>query len=213
MKKYGKLLILVLFLVPITVLAEDCSPKDRVNLSKIAQNVAVAKVFDENTATFKLVFSNVTSEIYLYDVTGRNYHYSSNADISLKGYYPGSKYKFIFYSNAYGCEEEVIYTKYITFPNYNALYKDESCRGLEDYKICKKWANVDISYDDFKKETQKLKEKEEEKIESVQNIKGYFDYIIDFVMKYDYILLPIFIAIFIGLEYVMWYKNKKEQFF
>lgn len=214
MRKFGKFIIIIaLFLCMPKVKAEECSPVDRVNLSKIAQNVTVVSLFDENTATFKLVFSNVTPDVYIFDVSNRQYYYSTGIDITTQVYYPGSRYQFIFYSNAYGCDKQVVYSKYITLPDYNPLYKDENCKGLENHKICNKWSIVNMSYDEFKAQTQKLREKNEVEEKPQEYVKGMFDYIIEFILKYNYIMLPLALITLVGLIYAMWRKAKKEALF
>ena len=212
MKKIYLLLFLVI-LLPINAKALSCSNADSVRYQALAQNINYTYdyVEENNTVYFNITLSNLSSELYIYDVyKNSTYNYSQN-EILLGNYKPGKTFKFKVYSTNTSCSD-VLYTIYISTPYYNSYYSHPLCNGLDNYKYCQKWTNVTIDYNTFVSAVNSYKEsiKSDNDIVKPEEYNTLFDYILEYYMKYYYIGLPVII---IGSLLYIFIKNKKDRLF
>ena len=84
--------------------------------------------------------------------TSERKEFSVKSEIILDNYGAGKSIEYKIYSNLNYCRGQYISSLYVTLPSYNPYYKDELCKGLENYTLCRRWAKVDLTYDEFKKQ-------------------------------------------------------------
>lgn len=188
----------VLFAIPFCAKAE-CTYNEKVRLQELAQNVnfSYRHTETEYSVTFQIIISNLTNEIYMIDRTNNKIYSSNNEDIIIDGYSPGQTLKFDFYAKRTDCTKTNIFTNYLTLPSYNRHYKNELCKGIEEFKLCQKWLKNDMTYQEFYDGVMEYKNKPtEEKPEEPTTIEEFdWEKIIDIWAKYYvYILLTIIIA-------------------
>lgn len=214
---YKKVLFIIcLFvLLPMNVKALMCSNEKKAKFREQAKNVAINYTYQEtdNDITFDIKFDNIPSDFYLYDVdTGDRYYPNEQSSAVVNNVQKNKSYKFWVYTSDALCENETLYTHYITIPGYNIYYKDNLCKGIEAYKLCNKWLNINMSYDEWKNEVNKYIEslKKQQVVVEQEEIKGIFDYVFDFYTSYYYFILPGIILVCIVGIYVY---NKKHDLF
>lgn len=206
------MLILLIILFPIKANALVCSNQDMVKLKSEAQNITTTYDYKEenNNVTFNITFSNLNTDLYLLETIEKKSYYYIGNEMTLTGYKAGESYKFKVYATNSLCDTDALYTVYVTLPYYNNYYKDELCKGIEDYELCQKWIKNKITYDEFKNKItdyKKVIDKEDNNPDKNKTVKGIFDYLIEFYIKYYYIVLPLIIII--SVVYV--YKNNKKN--
>lgn len=204
-KKAFMMLFICLLLFPFSIKA-FCYSKDKVKFQKLAENIDYTYVFDENTKTFNIIFTNLQTSLSLNGVV------YTNQETTLTGFIPGNSYNFVVKTNDSTCYDEMIKTIYVTLPIYNANYNDPLCQGLHDYDICQKWGNYISDRSEFEKQIQKINTSVNENDNQIseEEYKGIFDYLANIFVNTYYIVLPIIIVVcLIGI-----YKlNKKDRLF
>lgn len=138
---------------------------ERIRSINIASNIDITSFYAEDASNinFSVRIANISKDIYIvesskkmiinYDVKRQN-----PSEIIISGYKPGERLKFDFYPKNTKCINDiVIYTRYVTLPNFNPYYKDQLCTGVSDYYLCKKWNKITIGYEDFKTNVQNYK--------------------------------------------------------
>lgn len=168
-----------------------------------------------NSAYFNITLNNLVPEIYFVDVKNeKTYTYSdtNNGEIVIYGnkYTNGS---FRFYSAIDSCKGIKLGTKYYKLPKYNIYHNSKMCEGIQNYSLCKKWANITYSYTELENLIEKYKNGEQNNIaEEKQEViyeKSIIDYIVEFYVKYYYIVL---IAIIIICTVIMIINRKRNKF-
>ncbi len=217
MKKIIKLFVLLLVVFPTSTYAyyNACNNTDTVKLNKLASNILTNYTYTETTngIKFKIIINNLNSNLYIYDVNKKQTYYSTG-EITLENYYQKQTVEYKVYSNLPYCKGYYINSIFVKLPSYNKYYKDELCVGIEDYKLCRKWINVNLSYDEFKKEIidykDRLNKKDDNKME---NTKSIYEVILDFYLDYYYIILPITIILGVTIIFLVKKKQEKEDIF
>ena len=210
----GKVFFLtILLLIPISTKALNCSYSEQARLRKIASNVTATydyRTLDNGEIKFDVTLTNFTNELYLIDsYSGQTYYNNGTNEITLYGYNPGSKIKYTIYPTKWDCTYSYLTLKYVNLPYYNKFYNDKLCLN-KNYAICNKWQNVNMSYEEFKKEIEKFETKPEEIIPEEEKEKtNMFDIISDFVFKYYVFILIGIVGIGVGIEYI----NRKRNDF
>ena len=204
-KKAFMMLFIYLLLFPFSIKA-FCYSKNKVKFQKLAENIDYTYVFDENTKTFNIIFTNLQTSLSLNGVV------YTNQETTLTGFIPGNSYNFVVKTNDSTCYDEMIKTIYVTLPIYNANYNDPLCQGLHDYDVCQKWGNYISDRSEFEKQIQKINTSVNENDNQIsqEEYKGIFDYLANIFVNTYYIVLPIIIVVcLIGI-----YKlNKKDRLF
>lgn len=211
MKRIFILIIIASLLVFPNRIKAECSDSEMIRLSNIANNINVSYTFNETTKKFTIRFTNLTKDVTIKDVFN-NKKYNQNTDIIINNVSSGS-YKFNMYSM---CDNELIKTKYIELPYLNNYYKNEECKGIEDYKYCRKWLNKKIDPEKWLQEIKKYKKsiendnKKEEIVKTETSFARLKKIFINFYVSYYQFLLP---CIVLTIIVVIIIKNKKDRLF
>lgn len=231
------LLVIGLFiLLPTSTKAVLCDYNKKIAYQKQAQNISVSYEYieTEDDAIFNIKFGNIPEQFIVYDATnyynyfrqgdGRAFGIRNDKEGNIAPYTPidseftienvekNKSYTFQIFVNDSSCIYKIMYTHYITIPGYNKFYKDKLCEGIEEYKLCKKFVNINMSYDEWKNKVSKYIDslKKDEIVEETEEIKGVFDYLLDFYLEYYYFILPgIILIMMIGMVAY----NKKHDLF
>lgn len=216
MKKYGKIIVLLTFLVfcPKSVKALLCENEEKVRWQALAQNVNVSydAVEEDGKVTFTVTFSNLVENMLIVDEkTGREYPYTK-PELTITGLRPNTSYRYGVYTSEFRCSHQLFYTLYANIPPYNPYHNDEVCQGIETYKLCQKWTSISYTYDEWKQEVNKYKENLEKNkpVEENERKKSLIDKIVDFYSKTYYIILPI--VIILGGIIIYVYNKRRDLF-
>jgi len=207
------ILLLILAIIPIKINAE-CSTTELSRLKTLANNINLSYEYDEaNPSNFRVVINNIVPEIYVtdqYNIDYYTYQNANNGEVITNNYIGATNIKFNIYSNNVNCQSELLTTKTITLPLYNSYYYDNVCIGLEDYELCQKWNSYTGTFEEFQTTVNKYKESLNKKQEDKQQTNSISrnNFILDFYLKYYYIILPIIIVLSSAYIY---FKNKKDK--
>lgn len=197
--KKGIIYIIAIFIIgftfPISDVSAQCSNSEKNKLALLAQNITTSYDYIEENGkvSFYITLSNLQPGFRVRDIAhGIDYYYTGE-DIIIYNFVPNNNYRLDIYSTS--CTER-LYSHYISLPGYNPYYMDPICIEV-NHSICQKWVNMKYDYDTFIKEVNKIKDKKPNKtpIEEKQEVLGFYDYIIDFFVKYYYIMLPLIIIV------------------
>lgn len=213
--KYIKLIIVImLMMIPYNVRAYNmCSREDTVKLNKLVSNVLTNYSYYEtnNGLKFKITINNLNSNIYIYDATKKQTYYSTG-EITLDNYGPNQTIEYKIYSNVPYCKGQYLNSVFVTLPPYNPYYKDKLCLGIEDFKLCQRWSNVNLTYDQFKKEINDyLNSNKKEEIVN-DEYKSIYEIILGIYIKYYYLILPAIIIIGGIVILINKQRNSKDEF-
>jgi len=205
----------LLVFMPIIVSAQ-CEYSEKSRLQGLANNLNFTYDYKETDAginssvDYSITIANIVPDLYIVDQTNIKVYYNNQGEITISNYRPGSTIQFIVYGNTENCKGVELINNYVSLPSYNSFYKDPMCDGVTDYKLCKRWAKIDLSYDEFVKKVKEYKEKL--KVEDIPVIEGknsFIDKIISFLSKYSFYLFGAIIVICSGL---IFYLNRKDDF-
>lgn len=167
-----------------------------------------------NKAYYDVTLTNIPKDVYFIDVlTSKYYYYSNtnNGEITIRDY-DGKSGRYKFYSYTNNCTNVLLGNKYYNFPIYNIYYNDPLCKDIPNYSLCKKW--VDKLYPSYEFERRineyKFNLNNNEIIEEeVIYEKTLFNKIIDFYVKYYYLILG---AIILVCWIIIMISRKKNSF-
>lgn len=187
-----------------------CEDSEYIRLSKLAQNIKTAYVYNEKTNRFTITLTNLKKDLSV-EYIGEDKIYNTDKEVNIYNAISG-KHTFMIYIKNGKCDGEYLTSKYINLPFYNPYAENEICKGIENYKYCQKWNNVNddkIMYHSKIIEYKKEISKKQEKIEVVQNNENaIFKFIREKYVEYYHIILPVTISILCLAIYI---KNKKES--
>lgn len=212
-KIYCGIVIGLLLFIPNNIKAA-CSNSDKVKLSQLAKNINYTYDYieDNNSVTFNITFNNIQPNFKIRDVSTKNEYQYSGEELTLNGYSPGKQYRFDVYYVDVACTRDKLASIYISLPDYNPFYSNELCNGIKDYKLCQKWVKNSLSYEESVEKTTKYIESfetsKEDNIEEGKNIKGFYDYVLEFYLNYYFLVLPLII---VGCLIIMYKLNKKNK--
>lgn len=202
-------------MIPYQVKAYNiCSTEDTVKLNKLASNVLANYSYYETDGVvkFKITINNLSSNTYIYDAVKKQTYYSTG-EITLENYGPNQTVEYKIYSNIAYCKGQYLNSIFVTLPPYNPYYKDKLCSGIEDYKLCQKWSNVNLTYDEFKQQIYTYRNDNNEQKKNINdNYKSIYELILDFYIKYYYIILPLIIVVGGIILAVNKQKSSKDEF-
>ena len=206
---------IITFMLPSIV--EACSYSDAARLKKIVSNISFSYDYieEERNIKFSVFVNNMHNDIYFKDaITGLTYYKSETEEITINNYNQGSSIRYIFYGNNEACKDVELSIQYVSLPYYNSFYKDELCKGIEEFKLCQKWTSTGIkNYSEFKKEVynyrQSLKDNNitEEEVKIVNQ--SILQIVLGYIFKYYYVVLIIIIIVCLVAIYRL---NKKDSF-
>ncbi len=205
---------LLFLLIPFQIKAILCKNEDKVKYQALANNITTSYTYQEENGTisFQIILSNIYDRFTIKDVkNGVTYPYRGS-ELIIANLSPNTSYRFDVYMEDLYCKDELLYSHYVNTPPYNPYYQDPVCQGMENNALCQKWTNITLSYDEFKKKVEGLKQPTEKPTEekSKEDVKGIYDYILELYLDYYYIVLPIFI---IGGIFIIYRYNKKNDLF
>ena len=180
-----------------------CEYSELARLKSIVSNINISTDYyiKDNRAYFNITVNNVVPEVYFVDsTTGKKHTYDNSVDGEITIYdntQPNGHYDF--YSAINKCYGVKLSNKYYTLPTYNRYYTDPLCIANPNYSLCKKWADVNYSYDEFKIVIQEYNENKN-KVED--NVVIYEETILDMIVKFYienyYFILIAIITVCIG---------------
>lgn len=207
---------ILLLLIPITkVEGARCTYSEIARLKKIASNVNISYDYVENdsSVTFKVTLNNLNDEIYFIDQSNyRKYNYTRD-ELTISNYRSGQTIRYVFYATDPECSSEPLYTARVVLPTYNIYYKDEVCKGVENYSLCQKWSSHNLTYTDFVKKVNDYKNSlivpEQPEEPTTPNELSLIQLIINFLLDYYIYIIAILSLALIGLLYI----RKKDDIY
>ena len=212
-----KILFLIICLVsfPYICNAASCSNEEIGKISGFSSNVNIVYLVNmkNNVPEFSITITNLTSDMALIDKnTSKLYKDFKNGDRFTITTKTSGKYAFDIYSLK--CKVKTG-TKSVTLPKYNPYYKDELCKGLEEYTQCQRWSGYTANRATFENDIKKLKEvqnKEEMKEETKIVVKkSLYKKVEDIILNYWW-AISIVLILLIGLFYIIRNKRKKNEY-
>ena len=196
-----KILLILIVLLPVKLMAQECTDKQLVNLKKIASNINYSYEYylDSNNMYFDITIANVYENIYILD-TQTNKKYTAK-EFTIKRKKDAQTVKFEVYSKT--CNT-LLTTKTILLPAYNKYYGSSYCEGISEYKYCSKWNKYNFTEEEFAKLTSEYKKEvsnpttKDEVITYKTEIRGFYVFIFLTLL----ILIMVLIATF---------KKKREK--
>lgn len=212
--KYVLLSILSFILLPISIKGAVCPDSEKVNYQSLAKNISYSYDYvEENESVhFNVTFVNIPEGFYLKDLNSKQAYNYSGSEMTINNLEQGKNLKYGVYTTSIGCDGILLYTHYITLPYYNPYYKDELCNGVKNFMYCNKWVNKQITYEEFKGNIEKYKNKVNSNniVEEEDNDFNVLNIIVDFYLKYYFIILPVIIII--GVIVIKNYNKEQDLF-
>lgn len=210
------LLVIFLFLGMSHVNAAACDNSMKVEYQNRAKNITYSYTYNDTNNTFNILFTNITDSLYLIDMNTMQ-EFRNQSEITIYNVIPGNSYRYgVFTSDLNPCSGSSIYNIYVTLPFYNPYYKDSLCDGIS-HKYCQKFINKAISYDEFKENINEYRNKlisdsdsKKDDLEDKTLLEKIFDYLLNFYIKYYFVILPLIIIITV-IEIIR--INKKDSLF
>lgn len=221
MRKKILIFLIMFFICPFGIKAIKVNGCDVSVLSRLkseASNVNIAYDYyvEEDYVYYKIILTNITPNMYLYDTsTGKNYYYNNTNSGELIISVPYSNNgKIEFYSLSNDCSGNKLLTRHYKLPAYNYYYDSALCAGIDNFSACKRWTNNSYTYEEMKNLTDKYRELLNKGIEQegdfVEYKKNIFNEIIDwYINNYYYLLIGIIVICLI----VIFIKKRKSQSF
>lgn len=205
------ILIILLLVIPIKVKASYCNYMDIAEYKNIASNISYSYEYEEidDDVVFHVTLTNLDSKLYLVDSKKNTYNYM-NDEMTIDAR-SGESLLFTVYATDKYCKKSLT-TIRIQLPTYNKFYKDSICVGVENYNLCSKWSTHNLSYEDFVSNVRnyKLSIIPKDSKEETEDDNGILDFVIEFLIKYYYIVLPVII---IGCLIAIYFRNKKDSIY
>lgn len=206
-----------LLMVMPSIVSAQCNYDEKSRLQALASNLNFSYNYAEienginSSVNFNITIANTNQELYIVDQTNiKVYYYNNLSEFTINNYKPGSTIQFIIYGNSGDCKGVELITNYITLPSYNQFYKDSVCNGISEYKLCKRWTKVNLSYDEFLKKVEDYKEQIKPKENpSVLEEPNLIEMIIVFLSKYSFYL---FGGIIVVCGILIVYLIRKDDF-
>lgn len=166
--------------------------------------------------TYTMNFVNFNEKFYIVDSNGRKFIYSKDytADTIFGEYTAGTYITFKIYG-AYGteCQDKLLRTVKIALPHYNPYSRYEECKGIEEFKLCKRNYSGKIESEEwFLQKVKEYKESLNQEEEPVVEEKTFFEKVMDFINN-NIVLIIIFVAVIVIVLIVLlirYLKNRKN---
>ena len=130
--------------------------------------------------------------------------------------YKGCKWNFDIYSSK--CAQKVD-SLLVKIPRYNVYSEDPLCEGIdgEDFSLCDKYLEYEVSYDTFKrkveeyKKAHEVKKVEPKKDEEQFSIKMIINKVLEFIINYQIYIIIILGVLLLILIIIIIVKKKKKR--
>lgn len=217
-------LLIVVFFVFLkidTVLASECSTATLKKLKQEANKIEfkynlVDEYNSDEIYTYTMNFVNFSDKFYIMDSNGKKYIYSKTytADTIFGEYEAGTYVTFKIYG-AYGfeCQDKLVRTIKISLPYYNHYSRYEECKGIEEFKLCKRNYNGKIESEEwFLQKVKEYKESLNEKEKPVEKEKNFLEKVTEFINDNIVFVIIIVVVIVIGaiVLFIRYLKNRKN---
>ncbi len=194
------------FFIAQTNVNANCTYSD---IEKFAKTAAKAKIKTEIiwTDIYKVTITNMTKDFYVVnDETGTTFYYdieSDNPSITSATFIAGKNYTLNFKPASYECPEQILRTKTLELPRYNAYSERKECDDNEKYVYCRQYINLKINEEQFLdgiKNYNASKAKEEDKKEDNEPLSWYqsiFNYVINNFLMLTFVGLGAIVLIMV----------------
>lgn len=189
-----------------------CDYSDIARMKQIISNVNVSynyKIVNDE-AYFDVIINNLTNDIYVTDNYYRlDYYTPVNGELIIYNVKANSIY-LKFNSNRLECKGLLLGNKYEQFPIFNKYFDDEVCKDSKGLSYCNKWVNKEYTYEEVKDAVEKYNSviEEDEPTEVIYK-KDLLDKLIEFYLKYYYIVLA---GVIIFCMTIIVINKRKNQF-
>lgn len=215
-----KILLFCLCLVsfPLICNAKNCTDEEAVAERQYLDNVDVSYTVSikNNVANYTITLKNLTNNMLFK---------TENSKLIKSDLFKNGRYSFALkkaepvritiYSKACGADV-ISTTKDIIVPAYNKYYSREECKDFQSNYVCQKWSAYSADEKTFQNDIKKLKELQEKKNNNTPDDKVYknkkwYEIMREVVSKYWW-AFTLLVLLTIGIYYMIWSKQKKEQF-
>lgn len=155
MKKYIKILILLILFYPSVISAKECTKEETNKFNKLVNKIEIN--YDHNKDNmFTIKMSNISKEIIVVDKDGKQFTKNSLEQTLYEG---GKTYTFKVLPVYYDCELSLSFNKTITIPKYNIYSEKSECKKekYKDFDLCDKYYQGKINDKIFETELKKYK--------------------------------------------------------
>lgn len=203
------------------VSANECSTAMLKKLKQEANQISfVYNLVDEYNSdevyTYTMNFVNFSEKFYIVDSNEKKYIYSKDyTPNTIFGEYRAGSYVTFKIYGAYGteCQDKLVRTVKVALPHYNPYSRYEECKGIEEFKLCKRNYNGKIESEEwFLQKVKEYKESLNEEEEVVIEEKTFFEKVIEFINN-NIVLIIIFVAAIVIILIVLlirYLKNRKN---
>lgn len=209
-----KYIVFIVFLISLfvgEVDADVCDNDDMARLKEIAKLVTVTSDYIEeyektdNYGVYNVGVHGLTNEIYgelisSSSITSFNYDDSdSNGDVEKE--IISGKYKLYLYSS--NCDNTLLRKVEVVLPVYNFFSTYDECKGINenDLKVCNKFLDENITYEDFIKNINEYKNK-------IDKNKGAKEE--SLITKYKYVFIIVGVVFVITIIFILIRNHKRN---
>lgn len=203
--KKALLVIVFIMVFGLKVDAATCTTEEKKSLKVEANKIEIVKYFDDTYVPqgeyyYNVHLVNFNEKFYITDSNGNRFEYSSTikADDIFGMYWPGRTVTFKIYgAKGKVCSDELMRTVKIKFPSYNDYSKHEACKGIENFKLCKRDYSGTIESEEwFLKQVEEYKKSlNEEKPTEEDNKKTFIEEIVDFITNNPVIFIVLLLIV------------------
>lgn len=209
-----KYIFFIVFLISLfvgEVDADVCDNDDIAKLKEIAKLVTVTSDYieeyeqDDNYGVYNVGVHGLTNEIYgelisSSSITSFNYDDSdSNGDVEKE--IISGKYKLYLYSS--NCDNTLLRKVEVALPVYNVFSTYDECKEINenDLKVCNKFLDENITYEDFIKNINEYKNK-------IDKNKGAKEE--SLITKYKYVFIIVGVVFVITIIFILIRNHKRN---
>lgn len=150
------LLLNIIFILPISVSARECSPEERNTINSLVNNIEISYTHKSNNL-FTVEIYNIPEQLYVLTPLGNKLYYSENNTPSseIQSYVGGKNYTFNILSvDNDECVDQMNYTKTIYIKKYNIYSEKDICKNekYSNFKYCQTWYSGTITDEKFETE-------------------------------------------------------------
>jgi len=220
--KYLLFTILILFMNVFCVYA-SCTEEEIKNLKELASEIKISykhlgRVEYEDGRTvyseFEVKVKNLTDDLYVSLFNGSLKMIPSDG-MATEVFSSGTWY-FEVYSNK--CDEKIDEIK-VFLPRFNMYSLDPLCEGIDgnDFALCGKYYEYDVSYDNFKKRVEHYRAthtiddiSDENKINDI-SIQIIFDKVVNFILNYKFYFISGLLFFLVTIIIISIVKKRKKR--
>lgn len=210
------IILICIFAFPTFVMASTCDKISKTPELVNNVNINYSILFKDNSPIFSIYITNLTSDMVVINNTEskvyRSGDFSSGNSLTIRTTKSG-QYTFNIYSKT--CKTNLRSIS-VYLPKYNRHYKDQRCKGFENYSLCQRWSEYQANDKTFDNDIKKLiadnntKKEEVEEVKTKTKVKWY-KLVSEWFVNYWWafvILMLLIMAIF----YVIRANQKKKEY-